>query len=193
VNIARKVVEGTGATTSPLSLHLLGILCAHEGRYEEAGEAFLRAIEAEPEMVGSYVELRLVYACRGEYPKMVKALRQAVEVGPGGVRAYLDERPLGDLTAARTPAEPEQASAGAGGDSESVHPPLASAMTLLAEGRDGEAAAELEQALEGKPEAPPAVVMLLTLTYLLRGERVEADDAGVRRVPSAAEGSGRDR
>jgi hypothetical protein len=74
--------------TSPLALHLLGILRAHEGRYEEAGEAFLRAINADPEMVGSYVELGLVYACRGEYGKMIEALRQAVEVGPGGVRAY---------------------------------------------------------------------------------------------------------
>ena len=184
MNIAGKVVEGTGATTSPLSLHLLGILRANEGCYYEAEDAFLRAVEAEPEMVGSYVELGLVYACRGEYGKMIEALRQAVEVGPGGVRAYLDERPLGDLTAARAPGEPEHASAVAGGDSKSVHPPLASAMSLLAEGRDGEAAAMLEQALEGKPEAPPAVVMLLTLTYLLRGERVEADDAGVRRVPA---------
>jgi tetratricopeptide (TPR) repeat protein len=172
VSIAGKVIEGTEATTGPLSLHLLGILRAHEGRYEEAGEAFLRAINAEPEMVGSYVELGLVYACRGEYPKMIEALRQAVEVGPGGVRAYLDERPLGDLIAARAPGEPEPPSASAGGDSESVHPPLASAMSLLAEGRDGEAAAVLEQALEGKPEAPPAVVMLLALTNLLRGERV---------------------
>jgi Flp pilus assembly protein TadD len=182
VNIAGKVVEGTEVLTVPLSLHLLGILRAHEGRYEEAEDAFLRAVEAKPEMVGSYVELGLVYAFRGEYPKMVEALRQAVEVGPGGVRAYLDERPLGDLTAARAPGKAEHASASAGGDSESVHPPLASAMSLLAEGRDGEAAAVLERALEGKPEAPPAVAALLALTYLLRGERVEADNAGVRRV-----------
>lgn len=173
---------------SPLALHLLGILCTHEGRYYEAEDAFLRAVEAEPEMVGSYVELGLVYACRGEYPKMIEALRQAVEVGPEGVRAYLDERPLGDLTATRAPGEPEHASAGAGGDSESMNPPLASAMSLLAEGHDGEAAAVLEQALEGQPEAPPAVAALLALTYLLRGERVEADDAGVRRVPADAGG-----
>jgi Flp pilus assembly protein TadD len=183
VSIAGKVVEGTEAT-SPLALHLLGILRAHEGRYEEAEDAFLRAIEAEPEMVGSYVELGLVYACRGEFRKMIEALRQAVEVGPGGVRAYLDERPLGDLIAAWAPDEAEHASAVAGGDSESAHPPLASAMSLLAGGRDGEATAVLEQALEGKPEAPPAVAALLALTYLLRGERVEADDAGVRRVPA---------
>jgi tetratricopeptide (TPR) repeat protein len=78
VNIAGKVVEGMEATADSLSLHLLGILRAHEGRYEEAGEAFLRAVEAEPEMVGSYVELGLVYACRGEYEKMIEALRQAV-------------------------------------------------------------------------------------------------------------------
>jgi tetratricopeptide (TPR) repeat protein len=187
VSAAGTIGEGLKAT-SPLALHLLGILCAHEGRYYEAEDAFLRAVEAEPEMVGSYVELGLVYACRGEYGKMIEALRQAVEVGPGGVRGYLDERPLSDLTAARVPGEPKNASAGAGAGSESVRLPTASAMSLLAGGRDGEAAAVLEQALEGKPETPPAVAALLALTYMLRGERVEADDAGVRRVPADAGG-----
>jgi tetratricopeptide (TPR) repeat protein len=52
--------------SSALSEHLYGILCAHEGRYDEAEEAFLSAVEAEPELAGSYVELGLVYACRGE-------------------------------------------------------------------------------------------------------------------------------
>jgi tetratricopeptide (TPR) repeat protein len=55
--------------TTALRLHLLGILRAHEGRYEEAEAAFRKAVEAGPEMVGSYVELRLVYACRGDYPE----------------------------------------------------------------------------------------------------------------------------
>lgn len=189
---AAKTIGGGMEATSSLGLHLLGILCAHEGRYDEAEDAFLRAIEAEPEMVGSYVELGLVYACLGEYQKMIEALRRAVELDPGGVRAYLGERPLGDLTAARVPGKPEHASSGAGGDSESAHPPLTSAMSLLAKGRDGEAAAVLEQALEGKPQARPAVAALLTLTYLLRGERVEADDAGVRCVPADAGGRARD-
>jgi Flp pilus assembly protein TadD len=192
VSAAGKIREGMEAA-SPLALHLLGILCAHEGRYHEAEGAFLRAAEAEPKMVGSYVELGLVYACRGEYGKISEALRQAVEAGPGGVRAYLDEQPLGDLIAARAPDDPDPATAGAGGDSETAHPPLASAMLLLAEGRDGEATAVLKQALEGKPEAPPAMAALLALTYLLRGERVEADDDGVRRVPADAGGRARDR
>lgn len=153
MSIAEQAGEEAEKTTNPLALHLLGILCAHEGRYYEAEDAFLRAVEAEPEMVGSYVELGLVYACRGEYGNMGEALRQAVEVGPGGVRAYLDERPLGDFTAARAPGEPDHALADAGGDGESAHLPLASAMSLLAGGRDGEAAAVLEQTLEGKPES----------------------------------------
>lgn len=55
---------------SPLALHLPGVLHAFEGQYEEAGEAFLRAVEAKLEMVGSYVELGLVYACRREYQKI---------------------------------------------------------------------------------------------------------------------------
>jgi tetratricopeptide (TPR) repeat protein len=192
VSIAEQAGEDAETTTGPLALHLLGILCAHEGRYYEAEDAFLRALEVGPEMVGSYMELGLVYAGRVEYGKMVEALRQAVEVCPGGVRAYLDERPLGDLTAARAPGEPEYASADARGGSESAHPPIASAMSLLAEGRDGEAAAVLEQALDAEPEAPPAVAALLALTYLLRGERVEADDIGVRRVPADAGGLARD-
>lgn len=49
-----------------LSLHLLGILRVHEGRYEEAAESLLRMAEAEPQTAGSYVEPSLVYARRGE-------------------------------------------------------------------------------------------------------------------------------
>jgi tetratricopeptide (TPR) repeat protein len=85
-----------GVNGSALSQHLLGILYAHEGRYEEAASAFLRAVEVDPEMAGSFVELGLVYARRGDYPKMTEALTRAVEIGTGGVRAYLGERPLGD-------------------------------------------------------------------------------------------------
>jgi hypothetical protein len=82
----------------PLGLHLLGILCAHEGRYEEAEAAFLRAVEADAELAGSYVELGFVYACRSKYVRMVEALRRAVGVGAGGVRAYLGGHPLGEIT-----------------------------------------------------------------------------------------------
>lgn len=137
-------------------------------------------------MVGSYVELGLVYACRGEYPKMVEALRRAVEVGSGGVRAYLGRQPLGDVAGA-----PEPASYGhtrRGGESRSeVVTPLAAAMSYLAEGRDDEAARMLEQVLGGEHVGPPPLVALLALSYLLRGEGVEADDTGIRRV-AAAEG-----
>jgi len=166
-----------GATNS-LALHLLGILCAHEGRYYEAEGAFLGAVEAEPEMVGSYVELGLVYAYRGEYPKMVEALRRAMDVGADGMRAYLGERPLGDIPTDATPCTKA--------DGEGV-PSLITAMSYLAEGRDEEAAGVLEQVLEGQPVSPPAAVMLLTLAYLLQGESVEADEAGIRRVVAAAE------
>jgi tetratricopeptide (TPR) repeat protein len=192
MSAAGTIGEGMEAT-SPLALHLLGIFCAHEGRYEEAADAFLRAIEAEPEMVGSYVELGLVYACRREYGRMIEALRRAVEVGPGGVRAYLRERPLGDLTPANSRGAPGRAPDGLEHDGAGTHALLTSATSLLGEGRDGEAAEMLEKSLEGKPAGRPAVTTVLALTYLLRGENVEADEAGVRRVPSAAEGSGRDR
>ena len=53
------IAEQTGeeTITGLLALHLWGILCAHEGRYYEAEDTFLRAVEADPKMVGSYMEL----------------------------------------------------------------------------------------------------------------------------------------
>jgi tetratricopeptide (TPR) repeat protein len=174
---------------SALSQHLLGILYAHEGRYHEAEEAFLRAVEADPEMAGSFVELGLVYACRGDYPKMAEALTRAVEIGAGGVRAYLGERPLGDVPIAPAPGRRVRAL----GDSEAEVVPavIAEAMTHLAMGRDEEAALILEHELVNKSVRPPAVVALLALTYLLRGEPVEADEAGIRRAAAAAGGRSR--
>lgn len=153
---------------SPLALHLLGILCAHEGRYDEAEEAFLRAVEEEPEMAGSYVELGLVYACRGEHSKMNGALRQAVEVGPGGVRAYLGEHPLGDFTTptARECDRPISATAEPVDASEDVPSLVTLAIAHLSESRDDEAVRVLERVHErGRP---PAVVALLALARLLR-------------------------
>jgi tetratricopeptide (TPR) repeat protein len=176
--------EGMKGATNPLALHLLGILCAHEGRYDEAEEAFLRAIEADPEMAGSYVELGLVYACRGEYPKMVEA-------GSGGVRAYLGMQPLGDIAGAPEPGSYGHAQRGGEGKSDIVTP-LVAAMSYLAEGRDEEAARMLEQALGDEPAGPPPLVGLLALTYLLSGEGVEAGDTGIRRAAAvAAEGRAR--
>lgn len=187
MSAAGKIGELAEAASSPLALHLLGILRAHEGRYDEAEEAFLGAVEAEPEMVGSYVELGLVYACCGEYRKMVGALGQAVEVGSAGVRAYLGRQPLGDLASA-----PEPGSYGhtrqCGGGKSGVVTPLVAAMSYLAEGRDEEAARMLERALEGGPTGQPPLVALLALTYLLCGEGVEADEASIRRVTVAAGG-----
>lgn len=184
---------GVGAVSGPLALHLRGILCAFEGRYEEAEAAFSGAIEADPEMAGSYVELGLVYACRGEYGKMLGVLGRAAEGLPGGVRAYLRERPLGDATPTASRGAPGPASDDTGEDGRGTHSLLSSAMSLLEEGRDGEAVVVLEKSLEGKPEGQPAFSAVLALTYLLRGEKVEADGAGVRRVPAGAEGPGRGR
>lgn len=190
MSAAGKIGELAEAASGPLALHLLGILHAHEGRYDEAEEAFLGAVEADPEMVGSYVELGLVYACRGEYRKMVEVLRQAVEAGSAGVRAYLGRQPLGDLAGAPEPGSYGHTRQGGEGESD-VIAPLVTAMSYLAEGRDEEAARMLEWALEGEPAGPPPLVALLALTYLLRGEGVEADEAGIRRVAAAAEGRAR--
>lgn len=184
MSAAGEIGKEIGAPSSPLALHLWGVLCAHEGRYYEAEGAFLSAIEVDPEMAGSYVELGLVYACCGEYREMVEVLRRAVAVGAGGVRAYLGEHPLGDVHA--------DATASTEGDSEGV-PSLATAIEHFAEGRDTEAAVILERSLEGKPSSPPLSVALLALTCLLRGETVEADGAGSSRMAVAAEGQACDR
>lgn len=184
MSAAGEIGELAEATSGPLALHLLGILRAHEGRYEEAEEAFLGAVEAEPEMVGSYLELGLVYACRGEYGKMIEVLRQAVEAGSGGVRVYIGMQPLGDLAGASELGSSGHTRMGGGGKS-SVVTPLVAAMSSLAEGRDEEAGRMLERALEGKPAGEPPLVALLALTYLLRGEGVEADEAGIRRAATA--------
>lgn len=194
MSAAGEIGDRIEAMSSPLTLHLFGILCAHEGRYEEAEDAFLRAVESDPKMAGSYVELGLVYACRGEYPKMVEALRQAVAVGPGGVRAYLGERPFGDLTAAAgAPDAPGQAAPDAEGVGVGVALLLTSATSHLAQGRDDEAVVILEHELGNKASRPPEVVALLALTYLLRGEGMEADEGGIRRAPTTAGGRARDR
>jgi tetratricopeptide (TPR) repeat protein len=190
VSAGGEIGELAEATSGPLALHLLGILRAHEGRYDEAEEAFLGAVEAEPEMVGSYEELGLVYACRGEYRKMVEVLRQSVEAGSGGVRIYLGRQPLGDLASAPEPGSYGYTRQYCGGKS-GVVTRLVAAMSYLAEGRDEEAARMLERALEGKPAGPPPLVALLALSYLLRGEGVEADGAGIRRAAVASEGRAR--
>jgi len=46
----------------------------------------------------------------------------------------------------------------------------------------------LEQVLGDEPTGPTPLVALLALTYLLRGESVEADEAGIRRAVVTAEG-----
>jgi hypothetical protein len=61
-------------------------------------------------------------------------------------------------------------------------------MTHLALGRDEEATVILEHEFENKPDRPPALVALLALAYLLRGDGVEADEGGIRRAAAAAEG-----
>jgi tetratricopeptide (TPR) repeat protein len=165
-----------------LSLHLLGILHAHDGRYEEAEAAFLRAVEADPEMAGSYVDLGLVYACRREYARMTEALRRAVDTGTGGVRAYLGGRPLGDITPGAAEVVHRGGSGSGAGGGEDAMVLVATAMSHLAEGRDAEAAAVLEPMLEQQPGCPPAAAAaLLALSYLLLGEEVEATGEGIRR------------
>jgi tetratricopeptide (TPR) repeat protein len=175
-----------GVKGSALSQHLLGILYAHEGRYEEATGAFLRAVEEEPEMAGSFVELGLIYARHGDYPKMTEALTRAVEIGAGGVRAYLGERPLGDAPHAPAPDVGLRATIDPEGGA--VLAVITSVMAHLALGHDEEAVVILEHELDNKPGLSPAVVALLALTYLLRGEGVEADDAGIRRAAAGPGG-----
>jgi hypothetical protein len=77
---------------------------------------------------------------------MVEALRQTVEAGSGGVRAYLSRQPLGNVASAPESGSYGHTRQGGGGQSDVVTL-LVAAMSYLAEGRDEEAARMLEQAL----------------------------------------------
>lgn len=70
-----------------------------------------------------------------------------MEIGAGGVRAYLAERPLGDIYPG--PATEARGSASEGGEGEEEDMPalVALAMAHLAAGRDKEAAEVLEPML----------------------------------------------
>jgi tetratricopeptide (TPR) repeat protein len=176
--------------TSALSLHLRGILHAHEGRYEEAEAAFLGAVQADPEMAGSYVELGMVYACRKQYSMMVEALWQAVGISPSAVRAYLGERPLGDIAPEPATDARRSASGAVAGEGEDALSLIALAMSHLAAGRDDRAAGVLEPMLERQPGCPPEAVALLALSCLLRGESVEVTGEGIRRGMAPADARG---
>lgn len=117
---------------------------------------------------------------------MVEVLRQAVGAGSGGVRAYLGGPPPGDVAGAPEPGCYGHTRQGGEGESD-VLAPIVAALSYLAEGRGEEAARMLEQALEGKPLGPPPLAVLLALTYLLRGEDVEADNTGILRVAAVCE------
>lgn len=150
---------------------LWGLLYAWEGRFEEAAEALRGAIDADPEVVGSYVELGMVYACLGRYGEMVGVLRQAAGVGPSAVRAYLGEGP--QLGARRHhPASVE-------GAKETASRIVMTAASLIASGWDREAAGRLEMAVQIDRSNGPAV-MLLAIAYLLLGE--DAAEAGRKSV-----------
>ena len=81
--------------------------------------------------------------------------------------------------------------ASAEGEIADMHSLPTSAMSHLSEGRDEEAAGMLERALECKAGGLPIAVALLALTYLLRGDGVEANEAGIRRVAAATKGQAR--
>lgn len=61
-------------------------------------------------------------------------------------------------------------------------------MSDMAAGRDEEAAVRLELVPEGRGRVAPPAVTLLTLTYLLRGDRVVADEDCIshEREPASA-------
>ncbi len=175
-----------------LGLHLPGILRAHEGRYGEAEAAFRKAVEVDPEMVGSYVELGLVHVCRGDHRRMLDSLRRAIGVGPGAVRGYLGQQPLGDLRAEPHGGEPGATAGGNEAQSPAALPDIAMAMTDMAAGRDDEAVWRLELVPEGRGRETPPVVTLLTLAYLLRGDRLVADEDCISRVRAPATAGGQD-
>ncbi len=178
--------------TTALGLHLPGILHAHEGRYGEAEAAFRKAVEVDPEMVGSYVELGLVHVCQVDYRRMLDSLRRAVGVRPGAVRAYLDKQPSGDLRAEPHGGEPGPAAGGNESESPAALSAMTLAMTDVAAGRDDEAVGRLELVPVGRGRETPPVVTLLTLAYLLWGDRLVADEDCISRERAPTMASGQD-
>ena len=60
-----------------------------QGKYDEAIEAFTKAIELDDEYVfSSYVNLGVVYFEKGEYDKAIDACTKAIELDPGFIGAY---------------------------------------------------------------------------------------------------------
>lgn len=158
---------------------LWGLFYAWEGRFEEAAEALRSAVEADPEVVGSYVELGMVYTCLGQYRQMVEVLRQAVGIGPSAVRAYFGEGPQSGVR--------EYHPASVEGAKETASRIVVTSASRIASGHDREAAGRLEMALRIDRSNGPAV-MLLTVAYLLLGkEAVEAGRESVLRgIPELA-------
>lgn len=158
---------------------LWGVFYAWEGRFEEAVDAFRRAVEADPEMVGSYVELGMVYACLGRYEEMVDVLRQAISVGPSAVRAYLGEGPQ---SGAR-----EHDPRSVDGVKEIASRLVVSAASHIASGRDREAAGKLEMAVRINRRNGPAMMLLAVVYLLMREDAAKAGEKSVLRdIPELA-------
>jgi hypothetical protein len=99
-------------------------------------------------------------------------------------------RPPGDVAGTPEPRIHRHPQRGDEGQSDAVTPSV-DAMSYSAERRDEEVAIQSEVALVGEPVSQPPLRALLALTYLLCGESVEANEASIRRVTTAAEGRAR--
>lgn len=151
-----------------LSLHIQGIYQAQAMLYTQAIESFRQAIEIEPIMVVSYVELGLVYATTKEYRKMFKVLQQGVSISAEGIRAYLSEEPFGDRPMPSPPPDTSPQKMTAEERHGHAQRLMQLALSHLSSKSDLTAIGGLELSLNIEQENPIAV-MLLTLAYILSG------------------------
>jgi tetratricopeptide (TPR) repeat protein len=147
--IFRRLVDrGAGAYTSSRLVKSL----ARAGRLDEAAESARQALERHPDDRWLLADLAHVEARRGRHDEALRLQERLVERHPGDARAYSD---LMRLRASTLPHEEAGAALQglmrAGGRARNPHLRLAAADEFRKAGRDAEAAAEYEAALELEP------------------------------------------
>ena len=69
--------------------HLLGVVHLALRDHGAAEDAFLRAIEVEPELVGAYVALGRVYGITGRYDEALAKLNRAIDLNPRALHSRM--------------------------------------------------------------------------------------------------------
>lgn len=169
--------------------YLLGRLLADVHQDRCAAKLLRDAVHYMPDLVAAYVELGFVYCRLEKYPGMVGALRRAIGIDAGVVRATVrDEWPeLEQLRRALYPKQPRAVTDGRGvglavpGYVRESWALVELGREHLAAGRDGEAVAALEAALKLDRMHLDAVALLALTHLLMRAGGGEVGPGGLLR------------